>query len=408
VAFLLDALNVVTGNLDRPGGAVFGRPAVALDDVGERTGLDSYDRARSRLGDFPDVLGAMPASLMAREITTPGPGQMRALFVSAGNPVMSVPDGGALEAALAQLELMVSIDLYVTETNRHADYVLPAATFLEREDMPIAFLGFYTTPFVQWTEPVVAPRGEARDDWEIIDAIAAELGIVPFPVAALRRLGRRGARWLTPRRLADLLLRTGPEGDWLGLRPGGLSVRRLRRRPHGVVVEEHIPTGVLRRKVRHPTSRVQLDSPRLALELRRLAQANGDDPDFPLRLIGMRELRSHNSWMHNAPLLMRGGRTHAARVNPADAERYGLRDGAVARIASRAGAVEVPIVVTDEMTEGTVALPHGWGHRGGWQVANAAGGANSNLLSSAEPGDLEPLAGMAHLNGIPVRLSPLR
>src|SRR3954451_2383955 len=168
VAFLLDALNLATGNLDRPGGAVFGRPAVALDDVGERTGLDSYDRTRSRLGDFPDVLGAMPASLMAREITTPGPGQLRALFVSAGNPALSVPDGGALEAALAELDLMVSIDLYVNETNRHADYVLPAATFLEREDMPIAFLGFYTTPFVQWTEPVVEPRGEARDDWQII------------------------------------------------------------------------------------------------------------------------------------------------------------------------------------------------------------------------------------------------
>jgi anaerobic selenocysteine-containing dehydrogenase len=407
VAFLLDALNLVTGNLDRPGGAVFGRPAVALDDVGESVGLDSYDRVRSRLGDFPDVIGALPATLMAREIATSGPGQLRALFVSAGNPVISVPDGDSLSAALEQLDLMVSIDLYVNETNRHADYVLPAATFLEREDLPIAFLGFYTTPFVQWTEPVVAPRGEARDDWEIIDALAGELGIVPFPARALRRLGRRLTRWLTPRRATDLLVRTGPEGDWLGLRPGRLSVRRLRREPHGVVVSEHVATGVLPAKVRHPGGRVRLDPPQMAAELNRLAQANGDDPSFPLRLIGLRELRSHNSWMHNAPLLMRGGRTHAVRVSPADAERLGIEDGGLARVVSRHGAVEVPALVTDEMTEGTVALPHGWGHRGGWRVANAAGGANSNLLTSAAAEDLEPLAGMAHLNGVPVRLEPV-
>jgi anaerobic selenocysteine-containing dehydrogenase len=408
VAFLLDALNLATGNLDRPGGAVFGRPAIALDDVGEAVGLDSYDRVRSRLGDFPDVVGALPATLMAREIATPGPGQLRALFVSAGNPVISVPDGDALSAALEQLDLMVSIDLYVNDTNRHADYVLPAATFLEREDLPLAFLGFYTTPFVQWTEPVVAPAGEARDDWEIIDALAAELGIVPFPVAAVRRLGRRLTRWLTPRRLVDLLLRTGPEGDWLGLRPRGLNVRRLRGRPHGVVLSEHIPTGVLDRKVRHPGGRVRLDPPEVAAELRRLAEANGDDPSFPLRLIGLRELRSHNSWMHNAPLLMRGGRTHSVRVHPADAGELGLQDGGLARVVSRRGAVEVPVLVTDEMTPGTVALPHGWGHRGGgWRLANAAGGANSNLLTSAAAEDLEPLAGMAHLNGVPVRLEPV-
>jgi formate dehydrogenase len=184
-------------------------------------------------------------------------------------------------------------------------------------------------------------------------------------------------------------------------------VARLRGKPHGVVVSEHIATGVLGRKVRHESGKVRLDPPEIRSELERLASSNGDDPAFPLRLIGLRELRSHNSWMHNAPLLMRGGRTHAARVNPADAERIGLVDGAEARIVSPSGSVEVPVLVTDEMTEGTVALPHGWGHAGGWQVANAAGGANSNVLASASADDLEPLAGMAFLNGIPVRLEPV-
>jgi formate dehydrogenase len=174
-----------------------------------------------------------------------------------------------------------------------------------------------------------------------------------------------------------------------------------------VVVSEHIATGVLDRKVRHPSGKVRLDPPEIRAEVERLAASNGHDPAFPLRLIGLRELRSHNSWMHNAPLLMRGGRTHAARVSPVDAERLGLADGATARIVSPSGEVEVAVRVTDEMTEGTVALPHGWGHYGGWQVANAAGGANSNVLASGRAEDLEPLAGMAFLNGIPIRLEPV-
>jgi anaerobic selenocysteine-containing dehydrogenase len=172
-------------------------------------------------------------------------------------------------------------------------------------------------------------------------------------------------------------------------------------------VSEHVATGVLERKVRHRSGKVRLDPPEIRAEVARLATSNGHDPAFPLRLIGLRELRSHNSWMHNAPLLMRGGRAHAARVNPLDAERLGLADGAPARIVSPSGEVEVSVTVTDEMTEGTVALPHGWGHHGGWQVANAAGGANSNVLASARAEDLEPLAGMAFLNGIPIRLEPV-
>jgi anaerobic selenocysteine-containing dehydrogenase len=405
VAFLIDAINAVTGNLDRPGGAVFGRPPIALDEVGARAGLDTYGKVRSRFGDFPDVLGNLPASLMPREITTPGKRQLRALFVSAGNPVLSVPDGDALEDALGQLDLMVSLDLYVNETNRHADYVLPAPTWLEREDVPVAFLGFYTTPFIQHTEAVVAPAGEAREEWEVIEEIAKPLGITPSPIAPVRALGRIGVR-MSPNRLLDVLLRTGPGGDLFGLRRGGLSLAKLRKHPHGLKLGEHVATGVLGERVRHKGGKVRLAPAEIAAEVRRLAGSNGADPSFPLRLIGMRELRSHNSWMHNAPLLMRGGRTHALRIHPDDASRAGLDDGGLARITSARGFVEVPVKVTDEMTPGTVALPHGWGHRGGWKLANRSGGANVNLLASAEPEDLERLAGMAFLNGIPVRVEP--
>ena len=406
VAFLLDALNAVTGNLDRPGGAVFGRPAVALDDVGELVGLDTYGKTRSRFGGFPDVIGNLPAALLPREIETPGELQIHALFVSAGNPVLSVPDGGALERALGKLDLFVSLDFYVNETNRHADYVLPATTLYEREDVPLAFLGFFTQPFIQLSEAVVPPPGEARQEWEIIDAIARRIGVAPYSAPALRRLARLGVR-LSPRRILDLLIRTGPRGDLFGLRRSGLSLKRLARHPHGLVLDDHIATGVLRDKLRTSGKLVRLWPPEIAAELERVGSANGHDPDFPLLLIGLRELRSHNSWMHNAPLLMRGGRVQALRVHPDDAAAHGLEDEGRVRVESKSGVVEVPVKVTDEMTRGTVALPHGWGHRGGWRIANEHGGANVNLLSSSDPEDLERLAGMAHLNGIPVRLEPV-
>ena len=403
VAFLLDALNAITGNVDRPGGSVFGNSPVPVEEIGAQVGLDTYGKIRSRIGGFPDVIGNLPASLLAEEIETAGEGQVRALFVSAGNPVLSVPNGEALERAMGALDLCVSLDLYVNETNRHADYVLPTTTFYEREDLPIALLGFFTTPFVQFTDAVADPPGECRQEWEIVDDLARRVGVAPYSERRLRRLAKLGLR-LRPERLVDLLLRAGPAGDRFGLRPGGLSLKKLRRHPHGLVLGDQLETGLLAKKLRHPEGRIRLCPPEISQEILRLAEANGHDERFPLRLIGLRELRSHNSWMHNAPLLMRGGRTHALRIHPDDAAALGLEDGAQASLESEHGALLVPLVLTDEMTPGTVALPHGWGHRGGWQLANRHGGANVNLLAGSGVGDLERLAGMAHLNGIPVRL----
>jgi anaerobic selenocysteine-containing dehydrogenase len=405
VAFLLDALNAATGNLDQPGGAVFGDPPIPLDEIGEKAGLDTYGKIHSRFGGIPDVLGNLPATLLPREITTPGQRQIRALFVSAGNPVLSVPDGDALEAALGELDLMVSLDLYVNETNSHADYVLPATTFLEREDVPVALLGFFSTPFMQVTEAVVEPGGEARQEWEVIDELSRAVGVAPYSLPALRALARVGIR-VTPRRLMDVLLRIGRRGDLFGLRRSGLSLAKLAKRPHGIVLDDFIVTGVLRRKLRHKDKRVHLRDAAIFSELDRLASVNGDRPEFPLKLIGMRELRSHNSWMHNAALLMRGGREHALRIHPEDAEKVGLTEGAAATVTSASGSLEVPVLITDEMTPGTVALPHGWGHRGGWRLANEAGGVNVNQLAPSDPESLERLAGMAHLTGIPVRVEP--
>jgi formate dehydrogenase len=407
VSYLLDALNLATGNLDREGGAMFGTGSIDFARLADALGVGTYGAARTRIGDFPEVLGQMAASVMAKEITTPGEGQIRAMFVSAGNPVLSVPNGDELEDALEQLDLCVGIDLYVNDTNRHADFVLPATTFLEREDFPLPFLTLHTTPFIQMTEPVVEPAGEASQEWEVIERISKRIGVVPSASPAARRLRRLGLR-ITPRRLIDLLLRTGLDGDRFGLRRGGMSLRKLAEHPHGIVLRPYLEAGVLKREIRFDHGRVRLDPPEIVEEAARLRSQNGHDPDFPLRMIGLRELRSHNSWMHNAALLMRGGRTQAARVNPEDAAALGVEDGEPCRISSPNGSIEIPAKLTDEMTRGTIAVPHGWGHRGGgWTTANEAGGANVNLLASSDPKDLEVLAGMAFFNGIPVRLEPV-
>jgi len=412
VGALIDVLAIVTGNLDRAGGTLFSRGVIPVEEMAERVGLATYAKDRSRLGDFVDVLGTFPAILMADEIRTPGKGQLRALFVSGGNPVLSVPNGPKLAEALPELDLMVSLDLYINDTNQYADYILPATTWLEREDFPIAVASAAPTQFIQLTEAVVAPRGEARQEWAVYDEIATRIGVEPLGVGLLQKLAPLSTRLpvrATPRLLFEMLLRLGPHGDRFGLRRGGINARQLRDKPHGVVLDEHAATGLRKHAVRHRGHRVHLDAPELLDELARLGDRHDEDPDFPLRLIGLRELRSHNSWMHNSPTLMKGaGRKHQARIHPVDAEAAGVLDGANVRIRSRFGVIETLALVSDEVGLGTVAVPHGWGHEGGgWDLANKAGGANSNRLASSELADVERLAGMAHLNGIAVALEPV-
>lgn len=419
---LLDTLTLVTGNFDRPGGAVFGRPPIDFPALAARLGLATYDSYRSRVGALPEVLGQLPAPLMAAEIRTPGPGQLRALMISAGNPVLSVPGSAELDEALGELDLLVGIDIYRNESHRHAHYLLPATTFYERDDVPLPLLDFQLTPFVQWTDAVVPARGEARDDWRIIDDLARELGFAPVAgsVAKWIGTGRAGrlaaraiggvARRVKPAVLVDLLLRTGRDGDRFGLRRGGLSLAKLRAQPHGVVLAPHVETGVLRRRVSHRDHVVHLDAPPLVAELDRLArEPDPGDTEWPLLMIGRREVRSHNSWLHNTPRFADGTRHQVALVHPKDAATAGVADGDVVRVVSGRGAIEVPIAVSEEVGVGTIAIPHGWGHRdAGWTVANGAGGANVNELTSPAHGDLEQVSGMSRLTGVPVRIEAVR
>lgn len=407
ISALTDALCVLTGNLDRPGGLTFGRPMIPWSTIARLIGLATYATTRSRIGGYPEVVGTLPSAIMPAEMTTPGPDRIRAFFCSAGNPVNSAPGGAELEAALEGLDLVVALDMYVTETSRHAHYVLPVTTFLERDDPPVLPNELATTPFAQFSDPVVPPRGEAREEWRIIDDLSRRLGVVPASLPAARWLGRFGVR-LSPERLLGLLVRLSPEGDLFGLRRGGLNLKRLRERPSGIVLGDGVPTGGGRwkRYVIHRDKRLHLAGPELRAELERLLGAPEPDERYPLRLVGLRELRSHNSWMHNAPKLMRRRPPHAARISPVDAERAGIADGDAIRIVSRSASIETLARVSDEMTPGNIAVPHGWQHAGTWRTAVAAGGANPNLLLGTAPSDenLERVSGQTVMVGVPVRV----
>ena len=414
-AYLIDAVNLVAGNLDAPGGSVFG----SMQTVGQRWqntvmgfAMRRSYRRRSRIGGIHNAITSEPAALMAKEITTPGDRQIKAMFVSAGNPVLSVPNGDELEAAFESLDLSVALDFYITETTSRCDYILPVTTMYERDDFPFTFQPFQATPFRQATDAVVAPAGQARTEWDIIDDLTRRLtrSSPAFGVlgAARKALGAFGIGF-TPRFMIDSLIRMSQGGDLFGLRRGGLSLRRLtERHPHGVVVSPHIPTGVLRDAVAYLSRRVRLVHPDISAEVEKLT--GGGHPDgYPLRMIGMREPRSENSWMHNSPLLMRGERAQRALIHVDDAADLQISDGDLVRVSSPYGEITVGVTATKDLMTGVIAVPHGWGHKGTgtWQVANKAGGANVNRLTSSAPEDIESLSGMAWLTGVPVRVEPV-
>lgn len=390
---LLTALNVATGNFGgRRGGTIFGHRALAGQESGAPGG---YDEQRTRIGNIPSVVRFLAGVAMPDDILEPGPGQVRALMVTAGNPLLTAPGGNRLEEALASLELCVSFDLYLNETARHAHYVLPVPSFLERADMPYIGLNILMRPFLQFTEAVLPVQGDARHEHDIFRDIIERMGLA-WPAR-----GDPGA----PPGIArlDKLLRNGPIGDALG--EDGWSVERLRDHPHGVMVDMPDPTDRWWERLGHPDKRIQLMHPIIAGEFKRL----WDDwtPPPRLTLIGRRDIRSMNSWLHNIDGLVRSQKPLLI-VNPSDAEAFGLNDGAEARVSTPAASVEVMIAVSDEMVPGTVCYPHGWGHDGGWRRANATSGRNINLLLGLGLDAVEFVSGTTLMDGIAVTLEPLQ
>ena len=417
-SWLVDVLNVLTGNLDRPGGAMFTKAAAGQSNTRGAPGVGrgmQINRRQSRVKGLPESLGELPVAALADEIETPGEGQIRMLFTVAGNPVLSTPNAAKLEQALSSLEFMVAVDIYLNETTRHADVILPVPSALQKPHYDLALLQLALRNVANWSEPVLPLDEGQPDEWEVLAKlalIAGGLGADADPavaddltfdalaahapddvVAAVVATGRRG-----PARVVDLLLRTGPYQ---------LSLDALLAAPHGIdlgPLEPRIPE-VLRTR----SGRIELAPPVLLEDLRRLEASltAPSDGDRPFLLIGRRHLKSNNSWMHNVPVLLKGSNHRCTmHLHPDDAARLGLADGDPAVVASRVGQLTVPVEVTDAIVPGVVSIPHGWGHDGGgtrMRVAAEHAGVNSNLLADEDLYD--PVSGNAVLNGIPVSVT---
>lgn len=434
-AWLLDVVNVATGNLDRPGGAMFSEAAaLGLNTTGRpRVGAGTdYATFHSRVRALPGAFDQLPAVCLAEEIETPGEGQVRGLVTIAGNPVLSLPDGDRVAAALDSLDFMVSVDLYVNETTRCADVILPAPTALQRSHYDVAYYQFSVRNVANYSPPVL-PLGDGEQaEWRTLLALAGILkGSGPRPdvdrmdedladlfvaVAVGDEHGPIHGRdpaeiraALAPRtgpeRILDLSLRIGPYGDGFGERAGGLSLDELIAHPHG------IDLGPLRPRLpdmlRTPTGRIDLASPAFVADLDRLrARLDGARPE--LVLVGRRHLRSNNSWQHNIETLAKGKERCVLQVHPDDAAARGLATGGRALIKTVTATIETTVEVTDAVMQGVVSLPHGWGHDLDGTVLTVAArrpGVNVNRLASN--GDVDPLSGNPALNGIPITIEPV-
>jgi anaerobic selenocysteine-containing dehydrogenase len=404
--WLTQALNVVTGNLDRAGGAMFTRPAFDLVGSGGGFGHGGFDRRRTRVRGLPEFGGEFPVAALAEEIDTPGEDRIRALVTAAGNPVLSTPNGRRLDAALAGLEFMVSIDFYLNETTRHAHLILPPTFALERDHYDLVFNALAIRNVAKYSPPVFARGPDARHDEEILAGLVERIE-AHDPSRRPALPARLAARALTARRALALGLRFGPHGARLSPLSRGLTLGRLAGQPHGVDLGPLEPC--LPARLRTPGRRIQLAPAPLLADLARLqstlprSPAPAAPPDDTLLLIGRRDPRSHNSWLHNSRRLVKGPPRCTLRLNPDDAAARGLRDGDLAELRSRTGALQVPVELTDELMRGVASLPHGWGHdRDGTRQAVAASRAGVSANDVTDEQFLDALSGNAALNGVPV------
>jgi anaerobic selenocysteine-containing dehydrogenase len=404
--WLINVLNAVTGNMDRVGGAMFPRPAVDVVSLTERlSGKPHRGRFHQRVSGLPEFADELPVAGLADEILTAGPGQVRGMLLYAGNPVLSTPNGARLDVAMAELDWCVAVDMYVTESTRHADVILPPLAQLERSEIDTVFPAFSVRNHIRYSPAAVRGPSDGKTDWEILMGLAARIGR-GWKGFATNAAVRAAGRLLTPERVADIGLRTGPYGRRSS--PVALTVSKVRRAPHGIDLGPLEPN--LANLLRTENKRVRLAPSAMLAEAGRLDElAAGREAarkdGYDLTLIGRRSLRSNNSWMHNSPRLMKGGDRCTALLHPEDAESRGLHDGQRVRLASRVGSIELPLEVSDQMRPGVVSVPHGFGHNRpgvGWRLAATHAGASVNDVT--DPTILDRLTGNAAFNDVPVRI----
>jgi anaerobic selenocysteine-containing dehydrogenase len=420
-SWLVDAINILTGHFDTPGGAMFPRPAAWSITTQPLPGLEGgapeFGRWRTRVRGAKEVLGQALVSYMAEEIATPGDRQLKALITIAGNPVLSTPGGDKLDEVLPMLDAMISVDLWLNETTRHADVILPGLSPLEQPHHDDLVLQFAIHSIANYSAPVFHP-GDRPHEWEIlirltglctgtpaedVDVAAIDDGFFDYLAftrgldgAAIRKLYDHGG----PERMLDLTLRTGPFGDRYGENPAGLTLDMLKASPNGIDFGQMVPQ--LPDILGTPDKKIRLAPPYLLDDLPRLA-ARMERPAEPLVLVSRRHLRSNNTWLHNVPALMTGKDRCTLLIHPDDAASRGIADNDIVTVKAAAGEIKVPVEVTDAIKPGVVSMPHGWGHgKPGTRmwVANSSPGATTNVLSP--PTFIDEPSGNGALNGIPV------
>lgn len=425
-SWLVDVLNVLTGRLDEPGGAMFPKAAAFAANTAGTPGSGrgvATGRHKSRVSGAPEVFGELPMTCLAEEIETPGAGQVRALITVASNPVLSSPNGPRLAAALDQLDFMVSMDIYVNETSRHADVILPAPSPLEDVHYDIAFPQMSWRNHARFSDAVLPlPQGQLPE-WvtllklaAIVRGLGAQADAVQiddehFAREAGKHVGEHAARAIEatshlkgPRRMLDMALRVGPHGDQFGRNPEGLNLAKVQAAPGGIDLGELTPR--IPELLRTPSGKIELAPASFLADLARPARDLANAA-APMVIIGRRDVRSNNSWMHNLPLLAKGPERCTALVHPDDAKRLGLRDGAMAHISNSNGRIEARVQVSADMMPGVVSLPHGWGHNlPGARLSVAAERPGANLNDLLDENRRDPLSGNAVLGGVAIDLLP--
>ncbi len=427
-SWLVDVVNILTGNLDRPGGVMFASSPIAAAPRPARPGRGfTTGRWHSRVSGHPEALSELPTIAMPEEIETPGDGQIRAVITIAGNPVLSAPDGPRLSEALETVDFMLSVDPYLNETTRHADVILPPPPPSRAAHLDIALSGAVVRNNARYSPPALPLADGRPDECEILARVAlialglgtdADPALVDDQVitATLARevadphspVADRSAEELTAmlpdgpgyERRLDMMLRLGPFGDAFGTKPEGLNLARLKDNPHG------IDLGALTSRIpeilRTPSGMVELAPETILADIPRLLASLDSEDGF--LLIGRRHLRSNNSWMHNLPALSGGSNRCTLQIHPDDASRLGVTDLAV--VTGPGGKLEVPVEITDAIRPGVVSLPHGWGHSApGTRMSVAAGHPGVNVNSLFDDSLMDPLSGTAVLNGVPVEVT---
>jgi anaerobic selenocysteine-containing dehydrogenase len=428
-SWLVDVVNLLTGNLDRPGGVMFATSPIGPAPRPAKPGRGfSIGRWHSRVSGYPEVASELPTALLPEEIETPGEGRIRAVVTIAGNPVLSAPDGERLSAALDGLEFMVSIDPYLNETTRHADVILPPPPPSQSPHFDVALSNTAVRTTARYSPPVFPLPDGRPDEVEILCRLTlgvlglgtgADPGLVDQQIISAA-LGKEVADESSPvagrdidelvamlaegpgyERRLDMMLRLGPFGDAFGTRTDGLTLQRLTENPHGIDLGPL--TSRIPEVLRTPSGRVELAPGPIMADIPRLRESV-DSPTDGLLLIGRRHLRSNNSWMHNLPALAGGTNRCTLQIHPDDAARLGVTDTAV--ITGPGGTLEVPVEITDAIRPGVVSMPHGWGHDApGTRLSVAATHAGVNVNALLDSSLIEPLSGTAVLSGVPVEVA---